>query len=99
MQVSPEFREWWQRHDVAEAHTCQKELDHPLVGQLALQATTLLVADDPNLKLFIYTPLPQANTAQPLAWLAGQTRTEAQVEAKKQTRRMRQSAAVSPAVS
>lgn len=70
MQVSPEFREWWPQHDIGEACVYHKELNHPLVGLLVLQSTTLLFADDPNLKMFLYTPMPQADTAKKLAWLA-----------------------------
>lgn len=57
----------------------RKELNHPLVGSLVLRSTTLLIADDPNLKMFIYTPLPEADTAQKLAWLVSPAHTEAKV--------------------
>jgi MmyB-like transcription regulator ligand binding domain len=70
MQASPEFRAWWPRHDVGAAHVRRKELNHPIVGKLVLQSTTLLVADAPHLKLFLYTPLPEADTASKLAQLA-----------------------------
>lgn len=69
MQASPEFRAWWQRHEVEEAYIGHKELNHPLVGTLALQSTTFLVGSDPHLKMLLYTPLVQADTAQKLAWL------------------------------
>lgn len=74
MQASPEFREWWSRHDIG-TEGSQKELYHPLAGLLALQSTTLVLADDPNLRLFLYTPLAQTDTAEKLVWLA---RTESQ---------------------
>jgi transcriptional regulator with XRE-family HTH domain len=70
MQVSPEFRQWWSQHDIRAVNVSQKELNHPRVGLLALQPTTLVLADDPNLKLFLYTPLAQADTAEKLARLA-----------------------------
>jgi len=70
MQASPEFRQWWSRHDIGAVGVSHKELNHPLVGLLVLQPTTLVLADDPNLKLFLYTPLAQADTAEKLAWLA-----------------------------
>ncbi|GHO48934.1 helix-turn-helix transcriptional regulator [Ktedonospora formicarum] len=69
MQVSPEFREWWQQHEVEESHIGHKEMNHPLVGTLLLRATNLQITDDPNLKMFLYTPLPQADTLQKLIWL------------------------------
>ena len=63
MEASPEFRSWWNLHEVSEGYSGRKELNHPLVGSLILQSTTLLVATDPNLKLFIYTTLPEADSA------------------------------------
>jgi transcriptional regulator with XRE-family HTH domain len=69
-QASPEFREWWSRHDIQAAHTGQKELHHPLVGRLILQSTMFQVVDAPDLRMVIYTPLPEANTEKKLAQLA-----------------------------
>lgn len=68
-QASPEFREWWPRHNIQAAHTGKKELNHPLVGRLALQSTTFQVTDVPDLRMVIYTPLAEANTAKKLAQL------------------------------
>jgi hypothetical protein len=71
MQASPEFRSWWAQHDVGEERLKRKELTHPVVGSLVVQPMTLLVADDPNLTISLYTPLPEADTAHKLARLAG----------------------------
>jgi transcriptional regulator with XRE-family HTH domain len=38
-QISPEFRDWWPRHDVQRVHTGKQELNHPIVGRLVMQAT------------------------------------------------------------
>jgi transcriptional regulator with XRE-family HTH domain len=67
--ASPQFREWWPRHDIQATHTEKKELNHPLVGRLVLQPTTFQVIDAPDLRMVIYTPLAEANTAQKLAQL------------------------------
>lgn len=69
-QISPEFRIWWPNHDIQAAHSGPKVLNHPLVGRLVLQSNSLQVVDAPDLRLVIYTPLPEANTAQKLAKLA-----------------------------
>lgn len=69
MQTSSEFRAWWPLHDVNQAHMRRKELNHPVVGSLVLQSTTLQVADAPHLKLFLYTPLPEEDTASKLIQL------------------------------
>lgn len=76
IQASSEFREWWPRHDIGEAQVVQKELNHPLVGSLMLRTTPLLVAADPNLKVFVFTPLPQADTAKKLRWLVNPAQTD-----------------------
>jgi len=70
MQASSQFRRWWERHDVGEEHLKRKELFHPGVGLLVVQPMALLVADDPNLTISLYTPLPEAETARKLAQLA-----------------------------
>lgn len=67
--ASPDFREWWPHHDIQATHTEKKELNHPLVGRLVLQPTTFQVADAPDLRMVIYTPLAEANTAKKLAQL------------------------------
>ncbi len=69
-QISPEFRVWWALHDIQAAHAGPKELNHPLVGRLVLQSSTFEVVDAPDLRMIIYTPLPEANTAKKLAQLA-----------------------------
>ena len=69
MQASPEFRGWWSHHDIGVGEVSRKELHHPRAGLLVLQPTMLVLANDPNPKLFLYTPLAQTNTAEKLAWL------------------------------
>lgn len=68
-ELSPEFREWWPRHDIQSAHTGKKELQHPLVGRLTLQSTNFLVADAPDLRLVVSTPAPETDTAAKLTRL------------------------------
>lgn len=68
-QASPQFRAWWPRYDIQATHTEKKELHHPLVGRLVLQPTTFQVTDAPDLRMVIYTPLAEANTAQKLEQL------------------------------
>ena len=67
--ASPEFRAWWPHHAIQATHTGKKELNHPLVGRLVLQPTTFQVTDAPDLRMVIYTPLAEANTAKKLAQL------------------------------
>ena len=78
MQASQEFRAWWLRYDIAEAQIVHKELHHSLVGLLMLRNTPLLVAEDPNLSFFFWTPLDE-DTAQKLSWLVSSAPTDMQV--------------------
>ncbi|HEY7419920.1 MAG TPA: helix-turn-helix transcriptional regulator [Ktedonobacteraceae bacterium] len=80
--ASPEFRAWWPQHALQATHTEKKELNHPLVGRLVLQPTTFQVVDAPDLRMVIYTPLPEANTAQKLAQLVDPALREAPIAAK-----------------
>ena len=70
--VSPEFRAWWPRHDVRGRADAQKAIEHPLVGCLMFEHTTLQVPTQPELKLMIYTPLPETDTLEKLQQLMDQ---------------------------
>jgi hypothetical protein len=70
--VSPEFRAWWPRHDVRGRADAQKDIEHPLVGSLMFEHTTLQVPTQPELKLMIYTPLPETDTLEKLQQLMDQ---------------------------
>lgn len=67
--VSPEFRAWWPQHNVRGRADAQKTLEHPLVGCLMFEYTTLQVPAQPELKVMIYTPLPQTGTLEKLQQL------------------------------
>ncbi|MCB0172755.1 MAG: helix-turn-helix domain-containing protein [Anaerolineae bacterium] len=67
--VSPEFRAWWPRHDVSSRVDARKDIDHPRVGCLMFEHTTLQVPAMPDLKLMIYTPLPETDTMEKLQQL------------------------------
>ena len=67
---SPEFRHWWVRHDVLGRPEARKDLNHPVVGRLALEQTTFHADTNPDLRLVLYTPLPEENTAEKLLELA-----------------------------
>lgn len=61
--ASPEFRAWWPRHDVRGVLDGRKEILHPVVGSLVFQHTTLSIPANPDCKLMLYVPLPEADTA------------------------------------
>ncbi|GCE15647.1 helix-turn-helix transcriptional regulator [Tengunoibacter tsumagoiensis] len=67
--VSPEFRAWWPHHNVRGRADAHKTIEHPLVGCLMFEHTTLQVPAQPELKVMIYTPLPQTGTLKKLQQL------------------------------
>jgi hypothetical protein len=70
--VSPEFRAWWPRYEVRGSSDTRKDLEHPLVGRLMFEHTTLQVPTLPELKIMIYTPLPETDTLEKLQQLMDQ---------------------------
>jgi hypothetical protein len=46
-----------------------KDIEHPLVGCLMFEHTTLQVPTMPELKIMIYTPLPETDTLEKLQQL------------------------------
>ncbi|WTP14211.1 helix-turn-helix transcriptional regulator [Streptomyces sp. NBC_00191] len=68
--VSEEFTELWERRDIAPGGQVRKEMEHPLVGTLFVEATQLRVPARPDLAIVMHTPLPEADTARKLEWLA-----------------------------
>jgi transcriptional regulator with XRE-family HTH domain len=65
-----EFTELWEQRDVRPAGQVHKELIHPLVGALHVESTALRVPARPDLTIVLHTPLPEADTAVKLEWLA-----------------------------
>jgi hypothetical protein len=66
-QESPEFRAWWPEHDVLLTCYDQNEINHPLIGSLVFQGTTLIVPERPDLQIIVHTPLPQKDTMMKLS--------------------------------
>jgi transcriptional regulator with XRE-family HTH domain len=70
LQVSAEFRELWQRHDVAVRHISAKTLMHPQIGRLELECEVLLSASGSGEQsLVLYTPRPGTDAAEKLELL------------------------------
>ncbi|MTE16370.1 helix-turn-helix transcriptional regulator [Nocardia aurantiaca] len=63
---SPEFARLWSRHDVGPAGQAVNALRHPEVGDLHFDATTLLLADQPDRHMVLYNPRPDTGTADRL---------------------------------
>ncbi|GHO81815.1 transcriptional regulator [Ktedonobacter sp. SOSP1-85] len=64
--LSPEFRAWWPEHDILFTCHDQNEINHPLIGLLVFQGTTLVVPERPDLQIVVHTPLSQFDTTTKL---------------------------------
>jgi hypothetical protein len=67
--ASPEFRARWPRHEVQSRFEGRREFEHPRVGRLVLDQLTLRPLEDDELRVVLYTPLPEADTRAKLAAL------------------------------
>jgi len=55
--TSPEFDEWWGRHDVAGFHTRMRRFRHPDDGLLIFEYQQFVVAGEPDLRLVVQLPV------------------------------------------
>ncbi|MFI6639796.1 helix-turn-helix transcriptional regulator [Streptomyces sp. NPDC050504] len=67
---SAEFTELWARRDIEPGGQLRKAVEHPVVGTLYLESTQLRVPARPDLTIVLHSPLPEADTAARLEWLA-----------------------------
>lgn len=68
LEASGEFRELWERHDVAVMRASAKTFVHPQVGSLALDCEVLLTASGEQ-SLILYTARPGTDAAEKLELL------------------------------
>jgi transcriptional regulator with XRE-family HTH domain len=66
---SPRFRELWSRGSVGGHESSHKLVEHPDVGDIALDSD-VLTAQDTNLRLTLYTPRPDTDARGKLEFLA-----------------------------
>jgi transcriptional regulator with XRE-family HTH domain len=53
---SPEFRQWWPRHNVAWPYSWRKELNHPRLGHLVFNTLDLELQRPARLRIVTYIP-------------------------------------------
>jgi transcriptional regulator with XRE-family HTH domain len=68
-ETSPEFRDWWQRHEVAQVAAGRRVLRHPTAGKMVFEHAIFKLEETPEQRLVLYTPLPVADTAEKMAGL------------------------------
>ena len=63
-QASPEFKNWWQEHDVKDWDSGIKHFKHPIHERLSFEHNAFQIADRSfnDLKLVTYVPLPNTDT-------------------------------------
>lgn len=61
---SPEFREFWQKHEVSRYTTIHKRIRHPEAGQMVFEYNSFTADDQSGAKLVVYTPLEQEHTQE-----------------------------------
>jgi hypothetical protein len=57
---SPQFREWWDEHEVIEAQRGTKVMDHPQLGILRLHHAQTVPTGQPELRMAVYAPADEA---------------------------------------
>jgi len=63
---SPEFAEWWPQRQVARPLAGTKRIHHPIVGRMLFEYSSLGVGDPAEMKLVVFTPLDDEDTASKL---------------------------------
>jgi transcriptional regulator with XRE-family HTH domain len=72
--LSPEFREWWPKHEVLAPFAGYKRIRHPKAGAMAFEYTSFALSDRPDMKLIVFTPLEEGGTPPKLEGLLGKVR-------------------------
>jgi hypothetical protein len=54
--ISPEFAQWWPRHDVLPMSEGCAQYNHPLVGRMVVDHMTFSVVDNPELRVVAWLP-------------------------------------------
>lgn len=66
---SPEFRTWWDAHEVLGGMETQTQIAHPRAGSLTFETITLLLAQTPEECVVVYTPVAGTGTDENLTRL------------------------------
>ena len=64
MARSPEFRSFWQKHEVSRYTSINKRIQHPTVGRMVFEYNSFTADDQSGAKLVVYTPLGEEHTQE-----------------------------------
>jgi hypothetical protein len=65
--ASPEFADWWPRHDVAGFETHRRTFAHPTAGTLVFEQQQLVPAGEPDLRVVVHLPIDGDDSAERLS--------------------------------
>jgi transcriptional regulator with XRE-family HTH domain len=60
--VSPEFAQWWPRHDIRPMTEGRRKYDHPLAARMIVEQTTFSVVDNPEMRLYVFLAAAESNS-------------------------------------
>lgn len=60
--VSPEFAQWWPRHDILPMTEGRNDYNHPLAGRMIVEHTTFSVSDNPELRVVVFLATAASNS-------------------------------------
>jgi hypothetical protein len=60
--VSPEFAQWWPRHDILPMTEGRNAYDHPQVGRMIVENTMFSLVDNPELRLVVFPAAAASNS-------------------------------------
>ncbi|WP_431953895.1 helix-turn-helix transcriptional regulator [Actinacidiphila sp. bgisy167] len=69
-EADADFRRWWSDHRVRTRAAGSKTFRHPVAGTMTLDFQSLVVGDDPDQTVFVYTAEPGTPAHQALRFLA-----------------------------
>ena len=75
--VSPEFAQWWSHYDILPLTERSVEYNHPLTGRMLVDAVTLLVSDNPEMRIVTFLPTDEANSINKMRKVIAAFRNEA----------------------
>jgi transcriptional regulator with XRE-family HTH domain len=61
--ASPAFRAWWPKHTVLGQPSTHKRIQHPIAGRMIFELSSFTVPDQHDMKLVVYTPCAEQQTA------------------------------------
>jgi transcriptional regulator with XRE-family HTH domain len=62
--ISPDFAQWWPRYDIRPMSEGRREYQHPMAGRMIVEHTTLLVHDNPDLRLLVMMAADEAGSIE-----------------------------------